>query len=132
MSPSNKFRDSILKLGHDRFLQNPFQFTIHITLSYLVAERASSHKLQLNKILEVLSLLMYTLVISREMTERKLYRTTSLFTKSKKNSGDNPDYGGSKHFWIIGQCLPHYTAQHPRRQSSSTYINITGYQDLLA
>jgi hypothetical protein len=26
---------------------------------------------------------------------------------------------GSKHIWNVGQFLPDYTAQHPRRQSSS-------------
>jgi hypothetical protein len=30
-----------------------------------------------------------------------------------------PDNRGSKHLWNIGKLLPHYTAQHPRRQSSS-------------
>jgi hypothetical protein len=27
--------------------------------------------------------------------------------------------GGSKHLWNVCKLLPHYTAQHPRRQSSS-------------
>jgi hypothetical protein len=31
----------------------------------------------------------------------------------------NPDDGGSKHLWNVGQFLPDYTAQHPRRQPSS-------------
>jgi hypothetical protein len=30
---------------------------------------------------------------------------------------DHPDDGGSKH--LFGKLLPDYTAQHPRRQSSS-------------
>jgi hypothetical protein len=30
-----------------------------------------------------------------------------------------PDDEGSKHLWNVGQFLPNYTAQHPRRQSSS-------------
>jgi hypothetical protein len=30
-----------------------------------------------------------------------------------------PGDGGSKHFWNIGQFLRGYTAQHPRRHSSS-------------
>jgi hypothetical protein len=33
--------------------------------------------------------------------------------------GDRPDDGGSKHIWSVGKLLPDYTAQHPRRQSSS-------------
>jgi hypothetical protein len=32
---------------------------------------------------------------------------------------DRPDDGGNKHLWNVDQCLPYYTAQHPRRQSSS-------------
>jgi hypothetical protein len=31
-----------------------------------------------------------------------------------------PDDGGSKHLWNVGKLLPHYTAQQPRRQPSST------------
>jgi hypothetical protein len=30
-----------------------------------------------------------------------------------------PDYGGSKLLWIVGQYAPDYTVQHPRRQFSS-------------
>jgi hypothetical protein len=30
-----------------------------------------------------------------------------------------PDDGGSEHLWNFGKFLPNYTAQHPRRQSSS-------------
>jgi hypothetical protein len=30
-----------------------------------------------------------------------------------------PDDGGSKHLWNVGQFLPDYAAQQPRRQSSS-------------
>jgi hypothetical protein len=33
-----------------------------------------------------------------------------------------PDDGGSKHLWNVGQFLPDYTAQHPRR-----YWNLTNY-----
>jgi hypothetical protein len=33
--------------------------------------------------------------------------------------GDRPDDGGSKHLWIVSKLLPVYTAQHPRRHSSS-------------
>jgi len=29
--PPGKFWDSTLKLGHDRFLPNPFQFIIHLS-----------------------------------------------------------------------------------------------------
>jgi hypothetical protein len=33
---------------------------------------------------------------------------------------------GSKHLWNNGQFLPDYTAQHPRRQSSSSwYMNLS-------
>jgi hypothetical protein len=31
----------------------------------------------------------------------------------------HPDDGGSKDFWNVGQYLPVYTVQHPRRQPSS-------------
>jgi hypothetical protein len=34
-------------------------------------------------------------------------------------SGDCPDDGGSKHLWNVDKLLPDYTAQQPRRQSSS-------------
>jgi hypothetical protein len=41
----------------------------------------------------------------------------------------HPQDGGSKHLWNVGQFLPDYTAQHPRRQSSSqwllTFISLT-------
>jgi hypothetical protein len=32
---------------------------------------------------------------------------------------DRLDDGGSKYVWKVSQFLPDYTAQHPRRQSSS-------------
>jgi hypothetical protein len=32
-----------------------------------------------------------------------------------------PDDGGSNHLCNVGKLLPDYTAQHPRRQSSSSY-----------
>jgi hypothetical protein len=32
---------------------------------------------------------------------------------------DRPDDGGNKHLWNVCKLLPDYTAQHPRRQSSS-------------
>jgi hypothetical protein len=35
------------------------------------------------------------------------------------HQGDNrPDDGGSKYIWHMGQFLPDYTAQHPKRQPS--------------
>jgi hypothetical protein len=33
---------------------------------------------------------------------------------------DGPDDGGNKHCLNVGQFLPDYTAQHPRRRLSST------------
>jgi hypothetical protein len=33
-----------------------------------------------------------------------------------------PDYGDSKHLWNVGQFVPDYTAQYPRRQSSPHII----------
>jgi hypothetical protein len=33
------------------------------------------------------------------------------------HQGDDDDDGGSKHLWNVGEFLPDYTAQHPRRQS---------------
>jgi hypothetical protein len=33
--------------------------------------------------------------------------------------GDGPEYGGSKRLWNVCKRLPDYTAQHPRKQSSS-------------
>jgi hypothetical protein len=34
----------------------------------------------------------------------------------------SPDDGGSKHLRNVGKFLPDYTAQHPRRQPSSSFI----------
>jgi hypothetical protein len=47
--------------------------------------------------------------------------TTSMawITKFATTSHWTPD-GGSKHLWNVGKLLPDYTAQHPRRQSSSS------------
>lgn len=33
------------------------------------------------------------------------------------------DDGGSKHLRNVGKCLTHYTAQHPRRRTSSASKN---------
>jgi hypothetical protein len=33
-----------------------------------------------------------------------------------------PDGEGSEHLWNVGQFLPDYTVQHPRRQSSLTTV----------
>jgi hypothetical protein len=50
--PPGKCRESTIKLGQDRFLQNRLQFIIHLS-SYVVRryfEKASLNKLQINKI----------------------------------------------------------------------------------
>jgi hypothetical protein len=36
----------------------------------------------------------------------------------------SPDYGSSKHLWNVGEFLPDYTAQCPRRQSYSRSIKL--------
>jgi hypothetical protein len=53
-SPSRWLPESYLKLGHNRFLPNPFQFIIHLSTIIwcyiiLVTENTSSIRLQINK-----------------------------------------------------------------------------------
>jgi hypothetical protein len=38
---------------------------------------------------------------------------------------------GSRHLWNVSQFLPDYTAQHPRRQSSSYWVQTRPVQPLL-
>jgi hypothetical protein len=56
--PPDKCLDSTLKLGHDRFLPNPFQSIFHLayhsTLHSLVTEKASLNKLPTNSTIHVL------------------------------------------------------------------------------
>jgi hypothetical protein len=42
----------------------------------------------------------------------------SIFNFSSYNK-HHAGYGGSKHLWNVGQLLPDYMVQHPRRKSSS-------------
>jgi hypothetical protein len=37
------------------------------------------------------------------------------------DDGGSPVDGGGKHLWNVHKLLPDYTAQQPRRQSSSQY-----------
>jgi hypothetical protein len=45
-----------------------------------------------------------------------LYRTPVFRTRLAYRTED----GGNKHLWKVGQFLRDYTAQHPRRRSSSS------------
>jgi len=48
--PPRECRDSTLKLGHDRFVPNPFQFIIRLSYHrHLVIEKASLNKLPTNE-----------------------------------------------------------------------------------
>jgi hypothetical protein len=56
--PTGECQDSALKLGHDCFLLNPFQFIIHLSQYFMqyyivwVTEKVSLNKLQIPKILK--------------------------------------------------------------------------------
>jgi hypothetical protein len=49
----------------------------------------------------------------------------SFFIRSILGLLTRPDDGGSKHLCNIRRLLQYYTAQHPRRQSSSSTLTLT-------
>jgi hypothetical protein len=45
-----------------------------------------------------------------------------LIIRAMMDHGNRPDGGGGKNLLNVGKLLQEYTAQHPRRQLSSSYI----------
>jgi hypothetical protein len=69
---------------------------------------------------QVLMAASMTMIVLKDTVLCSLVEVDRRFTRTYclHHRGDGPDYGGRKHVWNVGQFLPDYTAQHPRRRSS--------------
>jgi hypothetical protein len=52
-----------------------------------------------------------------------------VFPALHHQGNQHPDDAGSKHLWNVGKLLPDYTAQQPRRQSSSRFFSSSSLPD---
>jgi hypothetical protein len=93
--------------------------TVSVSLSICLSSTPEETKVRIGS---TSSTAFGTLWPSRELNQsvmKRKYGLKMIILDVASVNFHRPDFGDSKHLWNFGKLLPDYTAQHPRRQSSS-------------